>query len=534
MTGRQGEHDHGNAVAQLIRQTLDAVRPGLGAAGRVHQRLHRRPARRRLAGVDELRRVRPAGLVVAAVGGLRGQPARHPRTGWPAGPAGPRWPTMREFAAAVPWKVALPALEPDQFPRHRPDQDRDRVGGDGPDRCRAAVHLPGNADGVRRGRDSAWRACNGEDSRRPMPWHRPETWDHATLDAYRDLIAVRQAHPALRRGGLRWVIETDDAMGFLRETADERILVVVLAHRGPVSLLPASLAPTARPRPSTARSISDSPAGAIGGPRHGPGRRDLAAGLTPVARPVAPAVRPGDAGAAAPARSVSDEHPVAPRSETEPCRASSTVTAEPSAKSVYCAVCRWHSISVTVQRLVGEVEQREAPCPRRSAATKAKIRFGCVRVTSTIRAPQRPFHSAVLSPDAARTAWCRTSAIPVLPPDDRVLLEELQPPVVAGLLAVVDQRHPLADHGQHDRRVQRVAELLVLGALPGVLVVVADERHPHRVAAARPSRSRSSRRAAPRRRPCRWRCGASSRSSSRRRSCRTPRRAGHGTPTRRA
>ena len=59
---------------------------------------------------------------------------------------------------------------------------------------------------------------DGEDSRRPMPWHRPERWDHETLGAYRDLIAVRQAHPALRRGGLRWVIEADDAIGYLRET----------------------------------------------------------------------------------------------------------------------------------------------------------------------------------------------------------------------------------------------------------------------------------------------------------------------------
>jgi hypothetical protein len=48
-------------------------------------------------------------------------------------------------------------------------------------------------------------------------------------------------YPALRRGGLRWVVVTDDAVGYLRETAHERVLVV--ASRGPWSgaLLPVAL-----------------------------------------------------------------------------------------------------------------------------------------------------------------------------------------------------------------------------------------------------------------------------------------------------
>lgn len=48
----------------------------------------------------------------------------------------------------------------------------------------------GQADGV-----------NGEDSRTPYPWHRRETWDAATLARYRELIALRHRHPALRHGG---------------------------------------------------------------------------------------------------------------------------------------------------------------------------------------------------------------------------------------------------------------------------------------------------------------------------------------------
>ena len=44
---------------------------------------------------------------------------------------------------------------------------------------------------------------NGEGSRTPMPWHRPESWDHRTFASYRSLVALRRAEPALRHGGLR-------------------------------------------------------------------------------------------------------------------------------------------------------------------------------------------------------------------------------------------------------------------------------------------------------------------------------------------
>jgi alpha-glucosidase len=45
----------------------------------------------------------------------------------------------------------------------------------------------------------------------------------------------------LRRGGLRRVIATVDALGNLRETADERVLVVVARSPWSGALLPASV-----------------------------------------------------------------------------------------------------------------------------------------------------------------------------------------------------------------------------------------------------------------------------------------------------
>jgi len=70
---------------------------------------------------------------------------------------------------------------------------------------------------------------NGEDARRPMPWDGP--WNESTLDTFRRLIQVRRATTALRQGGLQWAHVSDDALVYLRETAEER--VVVLARRAP-------------------------------------------------------------------------------------------------------------------------------------------------------------------------------------------------------------------------------------------------------------------------------------------------------------
>ena len=59
-----------------------------------------------------------------------------------------------------------------------------------------------------------------------MPWHRPDSWDRTTLGRLRALTAVRRASVALRQGGLRWAHVDDDAVAYLRETADERMLVL--------------------------------------------------------------------------------------------------------------------------------------------------------------------------------------------------------------------------------------------------------------------------------------------------------------------
>jgi alpha-glucosidase len=71
----------------------------------------------------------------------------------------------------------------------------------------------------------------GEDARRTMPWDRPAEWDEALLREYRTLIALRRSSRALAHGGIRYVHVGKDAIAYVRETRDERLLC--LAARAP-------------------------------------------------------------------------------------------------------------------------------------------------------------------------------------------------------------------------------------------------------------------------------------------------------------
>jgi alpha-glucosidase len=241
MTGRHGEHDHGNDIARLIRRTLNQVRPetvllaeytndfttdliGDGWQGSMNYAGFGRPVWSWLQSA-------------AYETSLMGNPYRIARRDGRATAA-----TMREFAAAVPWKVA--ARHWNLTSSH--DTARIRTVAGSPEMVHVAAGLLFTYLGtpmVFAGDEIGLEGTNGEDSRRPMPWHNPQAWDRDTYTAYTDLIAVRQAHPALRRGGLRWIVQTDEALGYLRETADERILVVVARSPWTGALLPGSLAP---------------------------------------------------------------------------------------------------------------------------------------------------------------------------------------------------------------------------------------------------------------------------------------------------
>ncbi len=137
---------------------------------------------------------------------------------------------LQRFRAGVPWETILQSwnlLDSHDTARFRTitgSRERHLVG------VGLQMTMPGVPmifAGDEIGLEGAW----GEDARRTMPWARKESWDTAFLDEVRALAELRRASDTLARGGLRWVHSSPDAIAFLRETRDERLLV--LAARGP-------------------------------------------------------------------------------------------------------------------------------------------------------------------------------------------------------------------------------------------------------------------------------------------------------------
>jgi alpha-glucosidase len=131
--------------------------------------------------------------------------------------------TMVAFRAGVPWQFTLQSWA--ILDSH--DSARFRTIAGSRERQLVGVGLQMTTPGVpmvfagdELGLEGAW----GEDARRTMPWDRPETWDTQLLEEFRRLIALRRAHPALARGGIRYAYVDDDVIAYLRETRDERLL----------------------------------------------------------------------------------------------------------------------------------------------------------------------------------------------------------------------------------------------------------------------------------------------------------------------
>ena len=77
----------------------------------------------------------------------------------------------------------------------------------------------------------------GEDGRRTMPWNQRDAWDTGLLAEYRRLIELRRSSPALARGGIRYAHVGADAVAYLRESAEERLLCLAArADHEPVRL----------------------------------------------------------------------------------------------------------------------------------------------------------------------------------------------------------------------------------------------------------------------------------------------------------
>lgn len=140
---------------------------------------------------------------------------------------------LQRFTSQIPWRVQLgtmSALDTHDTARFAMYASPGSV----PVAVGLSMTLPG-LPVVYAGDEFGLGGAYGELSRLPLPWDaidEPAIADRIAL--YRELIALRQAHPALATGGLRWLYTGDAGVVFVRESAEETVLV--LAARGDVDV----------------------------------------------------------------------------------------------------------------------------------------------------------------------------------------------------------------------------------------------------------------------------------------------------------
>ncbi|WP_341358236.1 glycoside hydrolase family 13 protein [Georgenia sp. M64] len=245
MTGRYGAVDLTHAVARTIRETMRAVNP---EAVLVSEHFHDAGADLVAGGwhanMNYSGFTRPVWTWLVEPGStlpFLGMPVPVPRRG-----AGAAVATMREFDSAVPWSVT--ARQWNMLGSHDTARIRSVLGSRERAEVAAALLLtyPGTPV-IFAGDEGGMTGVNGEHARRTMPWAQVDAgggpdWDAATFEIYRSLLAVRRSSRALREGGLRWAVVDDDAVAYLRETSDERVLVLLARAPWSGARLPASLA----------------------------------------------------------------------------------------------------------------------------------------------------------------------------------------------------------------------------------------------------------------------------------------------------
>ncbi|MDR0959712.1 MAG: glycoside hydrolase family 13 protein [Propionibacteriaceae bacterium] len=155
---------------------------------------------------------------------------------------------MRLFAARLSWSAIagqwnnLGSHDTQRF-RTLVADDRLLVVGAGLLACYPGVPM------VFAGDEWGARGVTGEEGRVTMPWDEPERRDEMIEDFYHALLGLRRDHNALMDGGMRWVFAHPDALGFLRETAEERLLVVAARASWPGIELTSTLIGRESPRP---------------------------------------------------------------------------------------------------------------------------------------------------------------------------------------------------------------------------------------------------------------------------------------------
>lgn len=223
MTGRRGATDVARDVARALRATVTAVRPdGLLLAEHGHD------ASGDLDGDGWHGTMNYYGFSFPVWCWLRDPEREVPSFGLPVGTprrSGPAaFAAMRSFGARFGWHAVQASwniLSSHDTPRIR------TITGSAA-RHHVAVGLQFTLPGVPMvfaGDELGLEGTTGEDGRRTIPWDRAAEWDRSTLEVYAALARLRRTHPALRRGGLRWLAIDDDAVAWVREHPEGDVVV---------------------------------------------------------------------------------------------------------------------------------------------------------------------------------------------------------------------------------------------------------------------------------------------------------------------
>ncbi|GAA2126207.1 glycoside hydrolase family 13 protein [Nocardioides bigeumensis] len=254
MTGRLGADDLAHQVARQVRETMRSARPDSWLlAEHGHDATHDLMGPGWHGTMDYAGFTRPVWCWLNG-GSPAGPGVRHglDYLGLPVDipvlPAEAAVATMRDSHGAVPWAAWLSStmhLDSHDTPRFRTVTGGGTDGRIDQSGLGRGLHLVGlglqmtmpGVPVVFMGDELGLTGVDGEHARTPYPWERRDTWDLATYDAYRDWIALRREHVALRHGGLRWLHAAGDSMTYLREHPDQTLLVhATRRETGPVSL----------------------------------------------------------------------------------------------------------------------------------------------------------------------------------------------------------------------------------------------------------------------------------------------------------
>jgi neopullulanase len=81
------------------------------------------------------------------------------------------------------------------------------------------------------GDEIGMEGAHDPDNRRAFPWHKPESWDTDLLHDVQRMIALRHAHPALRRGSYTILRAADDVFAHARQLDGQTIVVAFNVSR---------------------------------------------------------------------------------------------------------------------------------------------------------------------------------------------------------------------------------------------------------------------------------------------------------------